>query len=260
MLGWLAKLRGAAPELDHAVFAAARREVRLLDRLDQPQLIALRAQMARFLASREIVGVQGMEVSLPVRASVAALACLPLINLPFAWLGHWHELVLYPGEFRVRRQHQDDQSQIVTEWDDDLAGEAWDVGPVIVSWADIEQNLAQPHAGGNVLIHEIAHKIDMADGGADGVPPIHDRSARKRWCATMQSAYDELARIVDSGAEPPLDPYAIEGPDEFFATLSEYFFSAPALLAEAFPAAHAEFAWFYGGQGSPAPRPSAQAP
>ncbi|MND02075.1 Protein MtfA [compost metagenome] len=43
-----------------------------------------------------------------------------------------------------------------------------------------------------------------------------------------------------------LDPYAAEAEDEFFAVVSEYYFTAPDVLAEHHPEVHAEFRAFYG--------------
>lgn len=247
MLGWFRRLGAPPPDLPDALWATARERVRLLDGLDGDALARLRALVARFLASRNLVGVQGLELDDGMRTVIAAQAALPLLNLPFEWLGHWHDVVVYPGEFRVRRTHHDSDTQVVTEWDDELAGEAWESGPIILSWADIERDLAEPFEGFNVVIHEIAHKIDMAGGASDGMPPIRDREARRRWRTVMQAAFDDLNRLLDEGLETPIDPYAAEAPDEFFATVSEYWFSAPDVLEAALPEVHAEFARFYRG-------------
>ena len=46
-------------------------------------------------------------------------------------------------------------------------------------------------------------------------------------------------------AETAIDPYAAENPAEFFAVTSEYFFSAPDLLHEAYPQVYAQLQLFY---------------
>lgn len=247
MLGWFRRLRAAPRDLPDDLWELARARVRLLDDLDEADLARLRQVTARFLASRNLVGVQGLELDDAMRAVIAVQASLPLLNLPFEWLGHWHDVVVYPGEFRVRRTHQDSDTQVVTEWDDELAGEAWEAGPIILSWSDVERDLEAPFEGFNVVIHEIAHKIDMAGGASDGMPPIRDREARRRWREVMQAAFDELNRLLDEGLETPIDPYAAEAPDEFFATVSEYWFSSPDVLETALPDVYREFSRFYRG-------------
>jgi Mlc titration factor MtfA (ptsG expression regulator) len=249
MFGWLKNLGPAPPEVDEDLWTIARQRVRLLDGLEDGDRQRLRARTAQLLATRNLVGVQGLDLDDGMRVVIAVQAALPLLNLPFEWLGHWHDIVVYPGEFRVRRTHQDSDTDVVTEWDDDLAGEAWESGPIILSWTDIERDLAEPFEGFNVVIHEIAHKIDMAGGASDGMPPIRDREARRRWRTVMQGAFDDLNRMLDEGLETPIDPYAAEAPDEFFATVSEYWFSAPDVLAAALPEVHAEFTRFYRGRG-----------
>lgn len=247
MFGWFRRLGSPPPGIPDALWAQSRERLRLLDRLDDDELLRLRSVVARFLASRNLVGVQGLDLDDGMKVVIAAQACLPLLNLPFEWLGHWHDVVVYPGEFRVRRTHQDSDTDVVTEWDDELAGEAWESGPIILSWADIERDLAEPFEGFNVVIHEIAHKIDMAGGASDGMPPMRDLEARQRWREVMQAAFDELNQLLDEGVDTPIDPYAAEAPDEFFATVSEYWFSAPDKLEVAMPDVHAEFARFYRG-------------
>ncbi|MFN7552391.1 MAG: zinc-dependent peptidase [Pseudomonadota bacterium] len=253
MLDWLRRRVARAPTpVADAAWSDALSSLRLLDGRTEDDLARLRVQVARFLDQRSFSTTHGLELTDRMRLLVAAQACLPLVHLPFEALGHWHEVILYPGQFRVRRSHHDSDTEVVSEWDDELAGEAWSQGPVILSWADIEADLAAPFEGFNVVVHEIAHKIDMADGDSDGIPPFADVAARRRWRSTMQRCFDTLSEAVDRGEETVLDPYAAESPDEFFAVCAEYYFSAPDVLAEHHPEVHAEFARYFG----PVPMPA----
>jgi Mlc titration factor MtfA (ptsG expression regulator) len=63
----------------------------------------------------------------------------------------------------------------------------------------------------------------------------------------MQSAYDAHLALVEGGRETVLDAYAAEAEDEFFAVVSEYYFTAPDVLAENYPEVYREFRDFYGG-------------
>jgi Mlc titration factor MtfA (ptsG expression regulator) len=116
----------------------------------------------------------------------------------------------------------------------------------VLSWAAVEHDLAQPWDGSNVVVHEIAHKLDMLDGEADGTPRLPRGITTREWVTTMQPAYDRLVRAVGHGHEGPIDPYAAESVDEFFAVLSELHFSDPATLRRAEPAVAALLARFYG--------------
>jgi Mlc titration factor MtfA (ptsG expression regulator) len=177
---------------------------------------------------------------------IAANACLPVLHLGFDWLRGWREVIVYPGEFRVRREHHDEHTGVVTEGDDVLIGEAWERGPLVLSWADIETDLAHPHDGFNVIVHEIAHKLDMLDGASDGVPPMPDGMSRREWIDTMQSAYDRHVKATDRGRDTAIDPYAAESADEFFACVAEMHYSTPDELRTAEPALAALLARFFG--------------
>ena len=177
---------------------------------------------------------------------LAALCCLPLLRIGEAGLQGWSQLIVYPEAFRVQRSHMD-AAGVLHEWDDELIGESWDNGPLILSWADIQADLQAPHEGFCVAVHEMAHKIDALDGAMDGTPPL-PRPWQRQWAADFQEAYDAFCAQVEAGQETLIDPYAAEAPEEFFAVASEYHFSAPGLLAEAMPTVALHLQRFYDGQ------------
>ena len=197
---------------------------------------ALRELAGRFLAHKRFAPVQGAELDDTRCLIIAIQACLPVLHLGFGELGGWREVVVYPGEFKVRREQHDEHTGVVTEGEDVLIGEAWEHGPLVLSWTDIEADLRYPHDGLNVIVHEIAHELDMRDGASDGVPPLSARIPRREWIDGFQRAYDAHCGAVDRGHETIIDPYAAESADEFFACVSEMHFSTPTTLAEVAPA------------------------
>lgn len=204
----------------------------------------LRELAALFLQRKTITPVAGLELDEAQRLLLAALCCLPLIEFGAEGLHGWSELVVYPEAFRVRHSHLD-AAGILHEWDDELIGEAWGSGPLILSWADVQADIADPQAGFCVAIHEMAHKIDVLDGAMDGTPPL-PHAWQKQWAQDFQQCYDRFCEQVDAGVETALDPYAAEAPEEFFAVVSEYHFSAPHLLEQTMPTVAAHLRRFYG--------------
>jgi Mlc titration factor MtfA (ptsG expression regulator) len=204
----------------------------------------LRQLAARFLHEKTITPLAGLQLDPVQRTLLAALCCLPLLEFGEAGLRGWSQLLVYPEAFRVRRSHLD-AAGVLHEWDDELVGEAWDHGPLILSWADVQAELDEPEAGYCVAVHEMAHKIDVLDGELDGTPPLPPRWQRE-WARDFQRAYDAFCAQVDAGEETAIDPYAAEAPEEFFAVTSEYHFSAPQLLAGSMPEVAAHLARFYG--------------
>lgn len=214
--------------------------------LSETQQDSLRALAERFLARKTFSAAGGHALTNPQRIAIAALATLPALQLGFDALAGWREVIVYPGEFRVKREHHDELSGVVSEGEDDLIGEAWEHGPLILSWADVASDLAHPFDGFNVVVHEIAHKLDMRDGAVNGVPQLPSHIPRRDWLAAMQPAYDALVRRVERGRDTLIDPYAAESVDEFFAVVSELHFSDPATLLQAAPDVAAVLDRFYG--------------
>jgi MtfA peptidase len=204
-----------------------------------PRSEKLRQLALLFLAEKQFTGAHGMEVTDAMRVSIAAQACLPILELGMDWYSGFTGIVVYPGDFRVQRTETDEHG-VVHEWDDELAGEAMPGGPVVLSW-DATAN--DPEI--NVVIHEFAHKLDMLNGAADGLPPLHPGMDRAAWARTFEQAYGGFCDAVDRGKETWLDPYAGEHPSEFFAVISEAFFEQPAETKRRYPDVYHQLKLFY---------------
>ncbi|HST45744.1 MAG TPA: M90 family metallopeptidase [Luteimonas sp.] len=230
--------------VDPGLWQAARARACLVARLDPVRDARLQRLAARFLHDKTMTPVDGLALDDGNRVLLAALCCLPLLEFGEEGLHGWTELILYPAAFRVGRTHVD-ATGVMHAWDDDLIGESWDHGPLILSWADVEADLAEPAAGFCVAVHEMAHKLDALDGAMDGTPPL-PRTWQHEWARDFQQAFDAFADAAAHGRPTAIDRYAAEAPEEFFAVCSEYHFSDPARLHAALPAVAGHLARFYG--------------
>ena len=224
-----------------------------LDMLNEEERQRLRELALDFLNAKEFTGGGDFDVTDEVRLGVALTACLLILNLGLDWFDGWVGIIVYPGDFVVPRQRTD-ASGVLHEYQDVLAGEAWQGGPVVVSWFD------EPPPGVNATLHEFAHKLDMKNGGmADGLPPLHPDMERHAWVETFGAAFADFRQRVRRaewrGQETELDPYGAESPAEFFAVMSEAFFETPLLLQEQYPGVYAQLSRFY--RQDPAPREAA---
>jgi len=211
-------------------------------RLDPDTRARLRDLAILFLDDKRVEGVHGLVVDEVVRLVIALHACLLVLNLGLRWYRGWRSIVVYPDEFLATGEHVDDAG-VVHVVRRPLTGESWHNGPVILAWSEIADPPGDP--GYNVVIHEFAHKLDMLDGAANGCPPLHSGMDRAQWARVMQEAFDDLA-ARDERREPlPVDPYATESPDEFFAVVSELFFGDPGQLESAYPPVYRQLAAFY---------------
>lgn len=208
----------------------------------------LRALCEGFLRSKTLHAAGGFHWNDDRRLLLAAVACRPLVALGAAALQGWRDVIVYPGQFRVRREHFDASTGVASEWDDELAGEAWEHGPIVLSWADVVADLRSPQAGFEVAVHEMAHKLDLTDGAMNGTPALPSAAARRTWVDAFQPAFEHLLGQIEGGEEAAIDPYAGESEDEFFAVASEYHFTAPDLLQAAYPAVAEQLRRFYAGE------------
>ncbi|WP_374090335.1 zinc-dependent peptidase [Methylomicrobium lacus] len=204
----------------------------------------LRELATLFLQQKDLVGVQGFEPTEAMRVVIAALACLPVLGLGLGCLEGWSEVIVYPAAFRVRRD-ETDAAGVVHHQEHALCGESWSRGPLILAWDDIEQDLRKAPSERNVVIHEIAHKLDMLNGPADGYPPLHHDMSVSAWSTALSMAYQHLIRRIEHHHGSRIDPYAAESPAEFFAVISEYFFCAPDILHHEFAAVYAQLCRYY---------------
>ena len=210
--------------------------------LDAAERARLAACVTLFLDEKSLHGAGGLQLTDTMRLAIAAQACLPILNLGIDYYRGWVEVIVYPDEF-VQSMRETDDAGVVHEWEEARTGEAWLGGPVILSWADVAPEATG--AGVNVAIHEFAHKIDMLNGEADGFPPLHADMNRAIWRATFTAAYEDFRVRVQAHGDTDIDPYAAEGPGEFFAVLSEAFFETPAIVIRDYPALYRQLAAFY---------------
>jgi len=200
----------------------------------------LKTLVEQFLAEKEFSVAGGLELSDEICVAIAAQGCLPILELGLNAYRDWVGIVVYPDEFVVPRRIED-ESGIVHEFDDVLSGEAWEGGPLIISWHDAQM----AGAGYNVVIHEFAHKLDMLNGEADGMPALHSGMTEEEWDRIFLAAFDDFCHRVDSGEETIIDPYASDDPAEFFAVLSENFFELPDIVDREYPALYALLRAYY---------------
>jgi Mlc titration factor MtfA (ptsG expression regulator) len=215
-----------------------------LARRSADDLADLRRLASLFLDRKEFTGAGGFVVDDDTAVAVAAQACLPVLRLGLAAYDGFVGIVIHPAQVVARRETTDDTG-IVHRYDEVLAGEAMDGGPMMLSWADVSAGGSTDGGAYNVVIHEFAHVIDLLDGEADGVPPLPDAKALAHWHAVLQYEYDRFCERVACGYDTALDPYGAEAPGEFFAVASEAFFVAPQAFKAEQPAMYRLLADFY---------------
>src|SRR4051794_36836957 len=174
MWGWLRRRRSAPPLPDDLWRATLARYPFLAERPAE-ELAQLRGLSAEFLAQKQFHGAGGLVISDEIALAIAAQAVLPVLHLGLHWYDDFVGIVVHPEEV-VARRSATDETGVVHDWDEVLAGEAMQGGPVMVNWRDVAAAGESARTGFNVVIHEFVHKIDLRDGVADGCPPLRSRA------------------------------------------------------------------------------------
>lgn len=237
---WRRRRALARQNLDPALWDSVVARLAFLRGLEQAELARLRDLAWLFLDEKQLHGAAGMELTDDVVLSIALQACLPVLNLGLDIYEGWVGIIVYPAEFRVRKE-ETDENGVVHELEDELSGEAWPGGPVVLSWEDVKMT----EAGYNVVIHEFAHKIHMLREDDDGYPLPFPGMDPSRWRDTLEAGFLRLRGQVEAGIETLVDPYAAEHPAEFFAVMSELFFTDSAVLARDWRGLYDQLAAFY---------------
>lgn len=213
----------------------------------------------QFLHQKKFVGCEGFEIDDEVRVTIAGQACLLLLNRPSGVYPGLHAVLVYPSAFLVPRNHVD-EAGVVTETRQDLLGESWGDGRVVLSWDHVRRGAHDWTDGQNVVLHEFAHQLDSESGSNNGAPYLGSRSSYRSWAAVLSRDFANLRADALYRQRSVLDHYGASSPAEFFAVATETFFEKPWQLAERHPALFAEFEKYYrvdprAWQAAPAPEP-----
>jgi len=228
----------------HDLWAEVIEKLSVLQGLTAVEKAHLRELTTLFLHEKRFTGVQGFQLTDAMCLIIAVQACLPALGLGIGCLSGWTEIIVYPGAFRVTRDNRDAVG-VVHHQDQALIGESWSRGPLILSWDDVERDMQGIQTGRNVVIHEIAHKLDMLNGPADGFPPLQHGMTVLEWSTSLSAAYESLVRQVEHHHHACINPYAATSPAEFFAVISEYFFSMPVILYTNFADVYQQLQLYY---------------
>jgi Mlc titration factor MtfA (ptsG expression regulator) len=206
------------------------RLVPIVRRLPENLRPKLEGKINLFLEEITFQGSDALEVTEEMRLSIAAQACLLIVNSP-VWFHTLKNVLVYPSAFRTGRDDHD--GFVVHEDRHVLLGESWNRGPVVLSWDHALQGGLNDRDGHNVVIHEFAHQLDSLTGHTNGIPLLRKGQAFAGWEQTMLEAYHDHVERVERGKPSVIDAYGATNHEEFFAEAIVTFFEKPRdLLAE----------------------------
>lgn len=195
--------------------------VRLAANLDDIQRTKLQRLIRVFDAEKNWEGCDGLVVTEEMRISVAGNACLMLLGVDDFYFDNVRSVLMYPAAFRR------DVNDGMVRKEASRSGEAWQGGPIILSWQDAIRGGRNTRDGRNVVIHEFAHALDGLDGSMGGSLMFTDTATAEHWTKTVDREYRKLQTSKQLGIPTLLDTYGATNKAEFFAVAAEFFFELP---------------------------------
>ena len=209
-----------------------RRNVAAWRTLSEDERARLRQLVQIFVSEKNWEGCGGLEITDEIRVTIAAEACLLLLELEHDYYPKVRSILVYPSTYLVPGATFADGG-IQSEEGRAILGLAAHGGPVVLAWDETLHGSRNPQDGQNLVYHEFAHKLDMLDGWVDGTPPLRSRAQAEAWQRVMTAEFERLRAATEEGQATLLDPYGATNPGEFFAVATEWFFEqALALKAE----------------------------
>jgi Mlc titration factor MtfA (ptsG expression regulator) len=236
--------RALAEPFDPAHVAILERNVAQYRGMGARQRAELQRLVRQFLLQKKFVGCAGLQVTEEMRVTIAGQACLLLMGRPSKVYAGLHTVLVYPGAFLVPKR-QVDAAGVVSEERQDLLGESWGDGRVVLSWEHVRRAGNDVPQGQNVVLHEFAHQLDSESGSNNGAPWLGARERYRRWSEVLGRHFEHLRANAWYGQHSVLDHYGANSPAEFFAVATESFFEQPYRLAAGYPELFDEFLAYF---------------
>ncbi len=227
------------------------RQMPLMQRYNSREKMQLRLLASQILNQKHIIPVKGFLLSEQALVTIATQAAIltfqlehPEQNKSLTWLRNWNQILVYPTAFYTGRTTTFNTQGQLSSLGGMASGETQYQSGIIINWQDDQPHPLRAHAN-QVLLHEMAHKLDMLDGDTNGHPPLHSNMSQQIWFDVFSEAFTHLNAQLNRGLKTHINPYAATNPAEFFAVTTEYFFEAPLLLQRTFPDVYQQLSLFY---------------
>ncbi len=201
------------------------RNVPLYRRLPAALKEQLHGLIRVFLAEKHFEGCGGLEITEEMEVTIAAQACMLLLNRPPTFFPKLHSILVYPHTYVAKGTSY--ENGIMIDEHDARLGESWGNGPVVLAWDSVKGGTANTTDAHNVVLHEFAHQLDQEDGIADGAPILGQRSRYVAWARVLGAEFAALQESKKRHRRSVLDTYGATNPAEFFAVATEAFFEKP---------------------------------
>ncbi len=204
----------------------------------------LKGHIQVFLSEKRFEGVHGVEITDEIRVTIAAQACILLLNRETDYYPGLSTIIVYPQAYMATVKSRG-PTGLIEETKELRLGESWRRGEVVLSWDNVKKGAADVQDGHNLVFHEFAHQLDAEDGTVNGAPRLEKRSQYITWARVLGEEYENLTKCIEGRCPAFIRPYATKNPQEFFAVVTEVFFEMPDKLSHCHPELYEQLKSFY---------------
>ena len=209
----------------------------------QELTIAERDKLHNFVkvmvAEKSWEGCDGLRVSDDMKVTIAGHAALMLLGASDYFFDAVQTVLVFPRPFdRQTNNHGIHDNEM-------RSGEAWQDGPIVLSWNNVVTTAVRQDKAYNVVIHEFAHHLDGLDGEMGGTPIFDNTDDQEQWSDVMEQEFFDLQNAATAGQWTLLDHYGAQSKAEFFAVSSECFFETPVELRRSHPELYSMLQTYY---------------
>jgi len=210
--------------------------------LSNPLKTKIHYSILLFMKTKKFIGVK-IDVTDEIRVVISFFACLIVLNRGECY-DNLEYIYVYPHTM-ILNQVQNNGG-IYNKERFLISGEA--VGDsVVIAWDEAKKD-AYHLKNHNVIIHEFTHELDFESGVVDGIPNLN-KSQYDEWINIIGKKYQEFRyKIVNHknlNKYKLIDKYGATNEAEFFAVLSEMFWTKPKTVKKHFPEIYKEFVKFF---------------
>ena len=204
--------------------------------------IKIERSILLFIKTKQFIGVK-IDITDEIKMIISFYACLIVLNRNECY-ENLEYIYVYPHTMILNQVQNNGgiYNKEIFLISGEFVGDS-----VVIAWDEAKKDIYH-YKNRNVIIHEFTHELDFESGNVDGIPLL-ETSKYNEWINIIGSSYEEFKyRIVNHKSLQKyklLDKYASTNAAEFFAVLSETFWSNPKLLKKHFPKIYKEFKEFF---------------
>jgi len=204
--------------------------------------IKIERSILLFMKTKQFIGVK-LNITDEIKVIISFYACLIVLNKNECYEGLEY-IYVYPHTMIL--DNIQNNGGIYNKETFLISGEA--VGDsVVISWHEAKKD-AYHLRHDNVVIHEFTHELDFESGMVDGIPPL-EKSKYDEWINIIGKNYKEFKeKIINHKSLEKyklINPYGATNEAEFFAVVSEMFWTKPKTLKLHFPDIYKEYKNFF---------------